>query len=163
MNNTIEAKADSVLLSIYGDIDKISLPIDLSKILEKNNIKTKEGIFADPDILGAYYKKDGERMIVLSEKDPYQEKIFTVAHELGHYFLQSDTNRDIFFRTQITQLDKEKKPEELEANLFAVSLLMPEKLLLKYWKLSHEIDVLAKIFGVTPAVTAFRLKTLNLI
>jgi Zn-dependent peptidase ImmA (M78 family) len=92
----IEAKANSILSSTYGDIDKLKLPIDLSKILKESGIKTQEGTFNNPNILGAYYSND-ERTILLSDKETYQEKAFTVAHELGHFFLQDDKSQDVFF------------------------------------------------------------------
>lgn len=54
---------------------------------------------------------------------------FVIAHELGHYFLHPDTRQfDIFKERDIYQWAYKNNPEELEANIFAAELLMPDSL-----------------------------------
>lgn len=58
--------------------------------------------------------------------------------------------------------------EEIEANEFAMCLLMPENLIRKYLAENpledfSDIEVMAKEFQVLPSVMALRLQKLNLI
>lgn len=63
-------------------------------------------------------------------------------------------------------LDTENKEEDIldaEANYFAILLLMPERHVRKWWRYTHDIDDLAKIFGVPTDIIFIRLKDLRLI
>lgn len=51
---------------------------------------------------------------------------FTVAHELGHWFLHPTQSQDILLTEENVERHK-KSPMEAEANAFAGSLLMPRK------------------------------------
>ena len=64
---------------------------------------------------------------------------------------------------QILNLTDEDKEEEQEANWFAASLLMPEKLLKHYFSITNDADKLATIFGVSPTAVYYRLKNLGLL
>lgn len=156
----IEQKAKDVLLSVYKKVEEIKPPIDISKILSANSFKVESGEFDDEDVVGYYDKK--AKKISVSSDDIYQRQIFTVAHELGHFFLHADKEEEVFYRTQVINLDSEKQKEEAEANWFAASLLMPKNLVLKYWELTKDIDIIAKIFGVSHTAAYFRLKNLQL-
>lgn len=156
----IEQKAKDVLASTYGQ-QKISLPVDLSKITEKYGFGVKIGDFEDPDIVGQYDKSEKE--IAVSKDYIYQEQVFAVAHELGHFFLHDDKEQEIFNRRSFTRLGTEDEKIEAEANWFAVSLLMPEDLVKKYWKVTNKIDDLAKLFGVSHSAAYFRVKNLGLV
>lgn len=157
----IEQKANDVLLSVYKEEKQIKPPVDISKILSANSFKVESGEFDDKNVAGYYDKK--AKKISVSSDDIYQRQIFTVAHELGHFFLHSDKEEEAFYRTQIINLDSEKQKEEAEANWFAASLLMPRNLILKYWSLTKDIDLVAKIFGVSHTAAYFRLKNLQLV
>lgn len=157
---SIEQKAKDILASTYGK-EEISPPIDLSKITDEYGFDVKIGDFDDEDVAGQYDKSKKE--IAVSKKDIYQRQVFTVAHELGHFFLHDDKDVEIFYRKNFMQLDTEQEKQEAEANWFAASLLMPEDSVKKYWKVTNDIDDFTKIFGVSYSAVHFRLKNLKLI
>ena len=146
----------------YENIENIVPPINLSLILKKNNFTIKQGDFSDKNVSGAYSKI--ENSIYLARSENYTRKVFTIAHELGHYFLHSGVTSEFFYRSQMTQIfqDGENKIMESEANCFAASLLMPEKVLKKYWDMTNDIDKLAVIFNVSTVGIFLRLKHLGL-
>ena len=60
-------------------------------------------------------------------------KNFTIAHELGHYFLQHLDNENseiICLERDFQKIEHKKDEKEVEANYFAACLLMPLNLLL---------------------------------
>ena len=158
---SIESSSQDVLLSVFGNLDLLEPPIDLAKILKKYNFSLHLGKFAEENVVGAYDRKSST--IYVDNNDPYQRQVFTIAHELGHHFLHKDKTQEIFYRTQLTQLDGQNTREETEANWFAASLLMPKKLVLRYWVLSQDEEKIAAIFGVSPTAVYFRLKNLQLL
>lgn len=164
---SIEQKAKDILLSVYESKEAISVPIDISKITDKYGFKVKRGKFKNPDISGEYIKKSKE--ILVTTDDIYERQIFTVAHELGHYFLHNEKDQETFNRNQFTEIDSADSKPEAESNWFAAALLMPEEIIKKYFKesvkisQSSKINDLSKIFGVSHTAAYFRLKNLNLI
>lgn len=157
----IDTAAKDVLHSVYGDAESISPPVDLNQILSKFSLTLKEGEFPDRNVAGIFDR--GANTIYVAKDDIPARKAFTVSHELGHFFLHKDKKSEVFYRTEMTQLDKEEVVDEAEANWFAASLLMPEKLIKKYWELTKDIEKIAAIFGTSPSATYYRLKNLQLI
>ena len=75
----------------------------------------------------AYLKcENGRSYIVLKESLSDNRKKFTIAHELGHFYLP--WHSDLMFGCDISEMDfrNDYVPREKEANLFAAELLMPE-------------------------------------
>ena len=73
---------------------------------------------------------------------------FTIAHELGHLFLHKTEESKEFHRSG------EPKTEEVEANIFAAELLIPDTTILE--------RMLASYFGVSPAAALVRMAVLNI-
>lgn len=159
--NQIEQKAREVLVDVENEKGEIELPINLGKILEKNAISLKMGQFAENDILGAYDKNS--KTILVSKDDQYSRKAFTVAHELGHYFLHKDKENEIFYRKDIINPDFSSDSKEQEANWFAASLLMPKESVINYWNKFQDVDIMIKLFAVSRSAMLYRLENLNLL
>ncbi|SRR5258708_4730999 len=158
--NQIEALVREVLTTLDPNLEKIKAPISLWQIMKNFQITLKTGQFEDSTVSGAYNKKD--KTIFVEKEEPYTRKMFTIAHELGHYFLHEDKKAEFFYRAQVLKLDDEKSAEEQEANWFAASLLMPEVLIRYFWELTNDPDQLSIIFGVSPTAVFYRLKNLHL-
>lgn len=108
---------------------------------------------------------DDKPEIILNRDDCMTRKRFTIAHELGHYFLHCDGKlKDSFFEMRSNFNGKNKDPKEIEANKFAAELLVPEKLILLEYKkmLVPEKRLLAIKFGVSEDVIKYRLKGLGI-
>lgn len=85
---------------------------------------------------------------------------FTIAHELGHYFLHiKDDARQI-----VTSFRRGQSPRETAANKFAAELLMPKNLIKEeYAKMVIPVsDTLAKKFEVSKPAMRIRLDSLGL-
>lgn len=86
----------------------------------------------DPDLDGLLLFKGDKRAIVVNTyRRKYERNRFTFAHELGHHFLAHqpsyESNGQTGFRCSPTDISKGRRPQEREANRFAVELLMPEE------------------------------------
>ncbi|WP_368190400.1 ImmA/IrrE family metallo-endopeptidase [Blautia sp. 1033sp1_1033st1_G9_1033SCRN_220408] len=77
---------------------------------------------------GFYQYFQRNNIIYLDERLSENEQRFVLAHELGHMFLHKKANA-IFMDTR-TQFNTDKF--ELEANTFAIDLLLPDSLLEEY-------------------------------
>ncbi len=106
--------------------------------------------------------------ITYREDEPEEEKLYTIAHELGHYFLHiTDDNghpKDTYIDSPLFR--RGVSSEEDEANEFASALLMPEDIFNSYIdsnKVEQTINInkVAKHFNVTPAVALNRGKALG--
>lgn len=100
----------------------------------------------------------GDFTIWLSPYTAPARDVFTIAHELGHYFLHS----------KIGKIPIEVKREgnnrvEWEANCFAASFLLPEKAFRRAWSQhAGNTDIIAAEFGVSTSVVSIRAKRLDL-
>lgn len=158
----IENKSREVIGNYLGDPSSVKLPIDLATILEKINLSLIQVKFDDPTIAGAYDKT--QNAIYISSDDQKTRQLFTVAHELGHYFLNPRKSTDVFYRNQLNQFEDHFDNGEQEANWFAASLLMPKELVEKVWKEEKkDEEILAARFGVSASAAHWRLKNLRII
>ena len=128
MNNPA-SKAMSVLRKHgISDIPALSL----ESIAKAENIKCVFESFPDDKWLAGMllYKGEKRKIIVNTYIDNPGRKNFTFAHELGHHFHEHPPSYfkdgQSGFRCTSDDIEKEQKPREIEANLFAVELLMPE-------------------------------------
>ncbi|PPB47324.1 ImmA/IrrE family metallo-endopeptidase [Arthrobacter agilis] len=85
---------------------------------------------------------------------------FTIAHELGHYFLHylqpGMTTPKSFWRG-------ESNRGETQANVFAASLLMPEDFFkAAFSRCGRDWWALSQIFGVSPRAAEVRAQVLGL-
>ncbi len=106
--------------------------------------------------------------ITYREDEPDEEKLYTIAHELGHYFLHiTDENghpKEIYIDSPLYR--RGVSSEEDEANEFASALLMPKDVFNSYIdnnKVNNKIDIntVAKHFNVSPTVALSRGKSLG--
>jgi len=102
--------------------------------------------------------------IFINNQDPTNRQQFTVAHELGHYKL-GHQNAGVLLRQQI--YESQKPAIEKEADEFAGNLLVPLPMLkgvMKEYDLderSVDVELLARIFGVSKEVIKIRLERLK--
>lgn len=100
---------------------------------------------------------DGITNIIYLNTDlPLEKKRFTVAHELGHHVMQHGT------RKKYTNEDAD--PFEIEANRFAIALLMPVSVVRKcVFVKEMSVEGMADFFGVSERVVCVRLKQLKIV
>jgi Zn-dependent peptidase ImmA (M78 family) len=126
------------------------------------------GLSVKEAVLPAEYKNVSgfvdilEKQIVVNKEDGINRRVFTIAHEIGHYLLHKDIisadplRYTVLFRdAALTDRDVMEK----EANYFAANLLVPESMLSLYGDMSA--GLLAGLFGVSQQVVHYRLSHLE--
>lgn len=106
-----------------------------------------------------HVQADGSFTIYLNEESVTARQAFTIAHELGHFYLHTD--RKLPGEASFARCGSDR--QEWEANWFAAELLMPEA---EFRAAAKECwgspDLLADRFGVSPAAASVRLKALGI-
>jgi Zn-dependent peptidase ImmA (M78 family) len=162
--NDIESLAEDKLYSYGFD----TLPVDPLVITAIEGIEVYDADFHNPGVSGLITKNGKEICIYVNSSDAPTRKRFTIAHELGHYFLHLQ-NEDGNFVDSINlfrnsdSLRSEDASREVEANRFAAALLMPRDHVLQEWRKSKSVEFMAMHFDVSPTAMEFRLKNLRLI
>lgn len=165
--NMAQAKLKPDLESLANDIlvknDMLKIPVDLIKIASNNNIDVYYQDL-DDNISGAirYNSELDKFQILLQKKDSERRRRFTLAHELGHFFLdgeklkQDDLHIDYLYR-QVGYTN------EKDIDYFAGALLMDKELLEKLFAVNPFIKDLADTFEVSESAMTVRLNVLGLI
>lgn len=151
------------------------LPIDISKILFNLKVRfvpfnfsqlEKSNNIDSGDILGVVLANNNDLAILYKEAETLNRTRFTLAHELAHCCLKHILPNDkqhIEFRSKSAVQDK----KEIDANIFAGELLIPEKelrlSLVKFFENTFPSSVLlAQIFSVSINVMEERLRYLKI-
>jgi Zn-dependent peptidase ImmA (M78 family) len=162
----VESKANEVLRRH----NLTTVPIDPLLLARREGIRVNNATFADSNVVGMIVKRGNDVSVLVNRDDPPYRKRFTIAHELGHHFLHLSSDGEIIdreanlFRRQPGE-DRTMSPErrrEIQANLFAASLLMPEDDVRRYWQERRSIEELAKIFKVSEEAMGYRVDSLGL-
>lgn len=178
MNNLLITKLVDQILDMTKNRKP---PIDVFGISEEFCIDVKfEDL--DEEVSGFLLVKNKKSTIVVNSLHHANRQRFTIAHELGHYFLHVDhklnaeklfVDEQIYHRRDVALkqiTSKQHHKVEKEANKFAATLLMPKKLLQQAldeedYDLSDDLDVqfFAKKFGVSEQALGYRIGDLRLI
>jgi hypothetical protein len=141
---------------------QLRLPVDPFYIAQELGVKVyTAGI--DGRLPGIIRKRPGEDLeIYLQSSDSRNRQRFTCAHALGHYVTRSDAdNEEAYEYIEHRAMLDSSEPEEICANQFAASLLMPREAV-KELKDKYGVAILAYRFGVSSDAMNFQLKRLNL-
>ena len=159
---------------ILTELEIESVPIPINKIVRQKGLKLKSFNFGEV-VSGALLIKDGKGTVGYDPEESKVRQRFTIAHELGHYILHGNLNETLFvdkksrvhFRDQKSSTGESL--QEQEANAFAASILMPEKMIKKELSkadndLSDEtqIELLANKFNVSTLAMTYRLANLRI-
>lgn len=104
------------------------------------------------DIRGFYQYFQRNNIIYINEDLSDIEKIFVCAHELGHMLMHKQAN--CLYMDTHTNFNTNKY--EIEANKFAMELLLPDAELHQYPDLT--LDQLSRMFGYSKSLLELRLK-----
>lgn len=157
----IENLTLDLLIEAYGSVSKIKSPIDLNPLFDKYGIKIYKTKFEDDSIAGSFIRS--EKAIHVREDDTYTRQIFTAAHELGHFFLHDDRNKEIFYRSEQYLLGDAEIEEEKEANWFAASILMPKPNVENVTFIIKKVEEVSSLFQVSNSTAYYRLKNLGIL
>ena len=127
----------------------------------------------DEELSGAigFNAKSRKFEIFVNRKKPQNRQNFTLAHELGHYFLHQE-----IIRSEETLIDGEDTDINLfrvdegsstqierEANEFAADILMPAEFVNRAWEAIGNVEECAALFHVSIAAMSIRLERLGLV
>lgn len=152
-------------LLIDSGVSGPSVPVE--QIARARGLTIKLGPLGD--VSGMLVRSQEEPVIGVNSQHSRQRRRFTIAHELGHYLLHEgllshvDHDFRVNYRNQESSLAT--NTEEIEANFFAASLLMPESFLDKLNAASavaddDQVGELAKQFDVSRHAMSLRLVNL---
>ena len=154
------AKEQAISLLRQHEID--TPPISFGKILQSLWLSIIEKEFPS-DMLDISGFLDIEKWIIyINAKDTFQRRMFTLAHEIGHFILHQEILKlepgkyELVYRSQ--QLEWTSDLIEQQANCFAAHLLVPKNMLDKYYH-QASIDQLSTIFWVSKQVIGYRIAT----
>lgn len=158
----IETRAEAILKKA----GVTSLPVPVEEIAEKYQIRISRA--PHKNFSGMLIRKDGRALIGVNNSEAEVRQRFTIAHELGHFFLHP--NQDAFVDYRDNKNGIMRTPREKQANMFAAALLMPRKLLSKDFKAiakngfsDDELHELARRYDVSEDAIRFRLINLNVL
>ena len=146
-------------------------PVDIEQIAREYNIIVRPVNLPD-EISGVLDNSTGRYIILVNSNQAQVRQRFSIAHELGHYFLHSDTAKQVhidkirYYRNSNSSSSGTDR-KEIEANIFASELLIPSDELLsilstgKYDIFDDNcISSLAKKFGVSSAALSVKIDKL---
>lgn len=156
--------AEMVINEFYKGNGNVILPIDVVKIANAHGIKIYRATFREHlknDVFGFIEKNNGITSIYVNAENSLTRRRFTVAHELGHYFLHHDDGQELNY---LDLRSTKSTIEETEANRFAAELLMPEEQVRNEYSnlLFPTVDALARKFQVSKQAMKYRLLNLGL-
>lgn len=102
-----------------------SLPVDVLKIAENSNVRVIKNSIVNvllPNENGRSYYDGTYWYIVYNDLNPVEISRFTIAHELGHYFLGHELK---YVKYAHTREIAPKPKSEIQADRFAIRLLCP--------------------------------------
>ncbi len=156
--------------------DLFKASIDIKKIVKKESIPLIPYELGD-EISGMLVLENGQARIGYNQDHHKVRQRFTIAHELGHYFLHSKSDEDKLFLSHAQVMFRKNTSKEVsfkkekEANMFAASILMPkflieeayDKILNENSKIDDDQIVwhLSTQFVVSQLAMSYRLKNLN--
>jgi Zn-dependent peptidase ImmA (M78 family) len=158
----------------------LEIPVDVDAIAALLGIVIKYGIFSPEDeTVGSIAFLDEHPVITINPyKNSYSpRRRFTIAHEIGHYCLHSNSGKSEFVDSlkSMSRTESYWDKHESEANAFAAQLLMPREWVVHLGSKVVEslnpsepliesfIRKMAEIFDVSHKSMEYRLKNLNII
>lgn len=123
-------------------------PFQIAK--EKNVILVYASLV---DIRGFYQYFQRQHIIYIDQNLPDQQKKFVCAHELGHMIMHKSSNT-VYMDTQ-TFFNTNKY--EIEANTFAVNLLIPDEIIVE--NMDYTTEQLSRLLEYNQKLIELRMKS----
>lgn len=157
----IELKAEQLL----NQLEVKTIPVPVEDIAYSLKIKISRA--PSSDFSGLLIRKDGHALIGVNSNEAPTRQRFTIAHELGHFFLHPLKDAFVDFRKELAR-GETRTPKERQADMFAAALLMPRKQLIRDVKKATKSGVteevvtsLAREYAVSEEAMRYRLMNLS--
>jgi Zn-dependent peptidase ImmA (M78 family) len=147
-----------------------SIPVDAVVLANRLGAAVHNAKFVEDNLAGAIARRGDQVTIFVNEEDTPFRKLFTLAHELGHLILHLpgdgtlvDSEANLFRQSpDDPQAITPDRRREIQANQFAIALLMPAENVRSEWKRLHSIAAMARKFNVSEAAMGIRIGQLGL-
>ncbi|MBE5806404.1 MAG: ImmA/IrrE family metallo-endopeptidase [Clostridiales bacterium] len=181
INQKRTQELEELASQILFNNDMYKIPVNLLKIAKNCGITVYDTDFeklGNKNVSGAIRYVDNNFSILLNKNEPEERKRFTLAHELGHFFLDNNILKsskihiDTLYRACGDSSYIAKKTDEQcqiqltpehEIDYFAGALLMNKMMLRKIFEIEQSTKKLAQIFNVSHSAMTVRLDKLGLI
>ena len=128
---------------ILREFNEISLPIPINDIAKFHGFTVLEIDFNNK-ISGKFIKE--KKAIGINKNHHINRRRFSLAHELGHYFLGHPSESSYYVVDEEKEL---RKIYDQEADEFASELLIPLKILKTEIRKNNDIEYLSILFQVS--------------
>ena len=151
----------SDVIKIVRDAGLSLAPLDVRCLAKSLNIRVTLTPLED-DISGYLNEDGGQWNIVVNALHHPRRQRFTIAHELGHYFLHRSL-QDKFVDKKLFR-DGSSTTIEAQANRFASEVLMPEVEFRDFVaSTSGKVEDIAENFGVSSMAVNIRAEVLGMV
>ncbi|MCC6572585.1 MAG: ImmA/IrrE family metallo-endopeptidase [Planctomycetes bacterium] len=134
--------------------------VDVHEICDQHNIDVQEIELGE--CAGFISCTSDKWVISVNKGDPLVRRRFTIAHELGHFFLHLSRGSVRIDRPLHRSINASNSAQEREANAFAAALLMPANVLQAAVNEGKPTNVLARELLVSASALSWRLQDLGL-
>src|SRR6476620_5836155 len=125
------SKIETMVLGLLAQHEQIRPPVRIERIAKDLGVEIRSGDL--DDVSGVLVRQGNSAIIGTNSSQSAQRQRFTIAHELGHFLLHEGiTNHvDRSYRVNFRSAESSQATnvEEIEANYFAASILMPRHML----------------------------------
>ena len=140
------------------------IPVPIINIARDLNLKIYKTSSLSDDQSGLIRKEDDGYIIYLNENHSPARGRFTIAHEIAHFLKHKDkidgdyitSNKQCLGCGDGLNLTENEKKREIEANIIAAELLMPEEKFREAWENSSNMEELANQFDVSVSAITTR-------
>lgn len=170
-------RAEQAAGRLLAEAGEVLAPVDVERLAAHLGVVISRSTFKDGDVSGMLVRQDGRSPVVgVNDAHSAHRQRFTIAHELGHLLLHPGREIVLDRPVRVNLRDKNSSTatdrEEIEANAFAASLLMPADLVRsELQRLPADVRqdpdrsaaALAARFEVSDSAMGFRLINLGLV
>ncbi|PSM39923.1 hypothetical protein C6Y14_29000 [Streptomyces dioscori] len=171
------SRAEQAAVRLLAEAGETAPPVRVERLAVHLGIVVSRSAFKDGDVSGMLVRQDGQPPVVgVNDTHSDHRQRFTIAHELGHFLLHPGRDVVLDRPVRVNLRDKTSSMatdrEEIEANTFAASLLMPASLVRSMLQqlpgaVRQDPDrctsALAEVFDVSESAMGFRLINLGLV
>ena len=125
------AKIERMVTGLLEQYGEKAPPVHIERIVKRCGLEIRAGDLKD--ISGLIVRSAGTAVIGVNSTQSRVRQRFTIAHEFGHFLLHEGltrhVDRDYRVNFRSDESSKAINVEEIEANFFAASILMPRSFL----------------------------------